>query len=145
SKSEAPDQVPGAFITRPVSQNPYKRLGIDLPARMWRDRPGLLHVQYTGPIRCRVPLVVSVHDVSFLEHPQYFTRYRATQLRFTVRRTVRTAAAVLTPSEFSRRAILNHYDLDQGKVVVVPNAVSAQFRPIDRQVAYGAIQKKFLL
>ena len=49
-----------------------------------RDRPDLLHVQYTGPLFSRVPLVVSVHDVSFLEHPQYFTRFRANQLTLTV-------------------------------------------------------------
>ena len=35
--------------------------------------PDLLHVQYTAPITCSAPIVVSVHDVSFLEHPEYFT------------------------------------------------------------------------
>jgi glycosyltransferase involved in cell wall biosynthesis len=48
----------------------------------------MLHVQYTSPIGCPVPVVVSVHDVSFLEHPEYFTRSRARQLQWTVRRTV---------------------------------------------------------
>src|ERR1700689_3612895 len=105
SKPDAPAQVPAAFLTRSVSENPYKRLGFDLPLNIRRDRPAVLHVQYTGPVFCSVPLVVSVHDVSFLEHPQYFTRFRAQQLRLTVKRTVRRAAAVLTPSQFSRRCI----------------------------------------
>ncbi len=39
------------------------------------DRPSLLHVQYTAPLFCSVPVVVSVHDVSFLEHPEYFTSF----------------------------------------------------------------------
>src|SRR5690242_6786333 len=135
SKPEAPAQVPESFQTFGVSQNPYARLGFDLPRRIRRDQPDLLHVQYTAPLFCKVPLVVSVHDVSYLEHPQYFTRFRATQLRLTVRRTVEAAAAVLTPSEFARRSILQHYNLDENKVVVVPNAVSSQFRPIGRDVA----------
>jgi glycosyltransferase involved in cell wall biosynthesis len=92
---------------------------------------------------CPVPLVATVHDVSFLEYPEYFTRFRSIQLRLTVQRTVRAAARVLTPSEFSRRAILRHYGLDENKVVVVPNAVSAQFRPIDRAVATAAVRGKF--
>ena len=71
-----------------------------------RDRPDLLHVQYTAPLACSVPIIVSVHDVSYLEHPEYFTRARAMQLRYTVKRTVRAAARILTPSEFSRRAIM---------------------------------------
>ncbi len=136
-------RLPSSIETRWVSENPYKRLGLDLPRHVRRDRPDLLHVQYTGPLFTGVPLVVSVHDVSFLEHPQYFTRFRATQLKITVKRTVERAAAILTPSEFSRDAILRHYHLDEDKVVVVHNAVSSEFRPIDRQTAQSAVERKF--
>lgn len=143
SKPDAESHLPSLIQTRKVSENPYKRLGLDIPMHLRHDQPDLLHVQYTGPLQSQTPLVVSVHDVSFLECPQYFTRYRATQLKITVRRTVERAAAILTPSEFSRNAILRHYRLDESKVVVVHNAVSSEFRPIDRQVAQAAVQKKF--
>ena len=143
AKPEAPSRLPGRIETRWVSENPYKRLGLDLPRHLAKDRPDLLHVQYTGPLFTKVPLVVSVHDVSYLEFPQYFTKYRAKQLKITVRRTVERAAAILTPSEFSRNAILRNYKLDEEKVVVVHNAVSSEFRPIDRQVAQSAVQRKF--
>jgi glycosyltransferase involved in cell wall biosynthesis len=128
---------------RRVSANPFKRLGLDIPMRLREDRPDLLHVQYTGPLFCPVPLIASVHDVSFLEYPEYFTRFRSVQLRLTVKRTVKAAVRVLTPSEFSRRAILRHYALDENKVVVVPNAVSSTFRPIEREVAAAAVEQKF--
>ena len=84
SKPDAGFEVPACIRTRRVSANPYCRLGFDLPLRLRGHRPDLLHVQYTGPIFCPVPLVVSVHDVSFLEHPGYFTRFRAAQLSLTV-------------------------------------------------------------
>ena len=143
SKQGAKADLPRRIRTRRVSQNPYKRLGMDLPRHLWRDRPDLLHVQYTGPLFGLAPLVVSVHDVSFLEYPQYFTRFRSLQLGLTVRQTVQRAARVLTPSEFSRHAILRHYRIPEEKVVVVPNAVAGQFRPIDREVARAAIHRKF--
>jgi glycosyltransferase involved in cell wall biosynthesis len=143
SKPWAEVDVPARFAKRQVSANPFRRLGVDLPVMLRRDRPDLLHVQYTQPLSCPVPVVVSVHDVSFLEYPRYFTRFRAAQLRATVKRTVKAAARVLTPSEFSRRGILRHYGLDESKVVVVPNAVSSAFRPIEREVAAAAIQRKF--
>ena len=143
SKQGAKADLPRRILTRRVSQNPYKRLGMDLPRHLWRDRPDLLHVQYTGPLFGLAPLVVSVHDVSFLEYPQYFTRFRSLQLGLTVRQTVQRAARVLTPSEYSRRAILRHYRIPEEKVVVVPNAVAGQFRPIDREVARAAIHRKF--
>jgi glycosyltransferase involved in cell wall biosynthesis len=143
SKKGLDADLPSRIQTRSVSDDPFKRLGLDLPRHLRRDRPDLLHVQYTGPVFSPVPLVVSVHDVSYLEHPQYFTRFRSMQLRITVRRTLERAARVLTPSEFSRRAILTHYRIAEDKVVVVPNAVESQFRPIEREVARVAIQRKF--
>ena len=45
-----------------------------------------------------MPVVVSVHDVSFIEHPEYFRNYRAAQLRWTVRRTVRLAGGIVRNS-----------------------------------------------
>jgi glycosyltransferase involved in cell wall biosynthesis len=143
SKPGAPSLVPKGMQTRWVSTNPYKRLGFDLTRHLRHDRPNLLHVQYTGPLLKFAPLVVSVHDVSYLECPQYFTRFRAAQLKLTVKRTVESAARVLTVSEFSRRAILKHYDLDENKVVVVPNAVSSHFRPVEREAAQAVVWNKF--
>ena len=135
AKPNASAGVPAGFRTRRVSTNPFKRLGYDIPRSLRMDRPDVLHVQYTGPLFCRTPLVVSVHDVSYLEHPEYFTKLRAMQLRLTVKHTVRRAARILTPSEFSKRSILNAYRIPEEKVVVVPNAVSASFRPMQRDVA----------
>jgi glycosyltransferase involved in cell wall biosynthesis len=143
SKPGAHLQVPKSIRTSQVSENPFRRLGLDLPMKLRYDRPDLLHVQYTAPISCPVPLVVSVHDVSYLEHPQYFTRFRSTQLRLTVKRTVEAAARILTPSEFSRKAILRHYRIDEQKVVVVPNAVSSSFRPVERESAAAVVEEKF--
>lgn len=135
SRDEAIADVPARFQKRRVAVNPFVRLGYDLPRRVAQDRPSLLHVQYTAPLTCAAPIVVSVHDVSFLEHPEYFTFFRATQLRLTVRRTVKAAACVLTPSEFSKQRIVDAYKLSDDKVVVLPNGVSGVFHPVVRETA----------
>jgi len=146
SSEEACGSLPAGIRTSSISTNPFLRLGCELSMKLRRDRPDLLHVQYTAPVVCAVPVVVSVHDVSFLEHPEYFTGGRARQLRWTVRRTVDRAAKVLTVSEFSRRAILRVYGhLDEDKVVVAPNAAGAEFRPVSRQSAQAAVSKRFSL
>jgi glycosyltransferase involved in cell wall biosynthesis len=143
SVDDAAAWVPARFQWRPVAANPYLRLGIDLSSKLREDRPDLVHVQYTAPLGCPVPVVVSVHDVSFLEHPEFFTTPHAYQLRYTVRRTIRSAARVLTPSEFSRRSIMKAYGLDERNIVVVPNAVSAEFRPRGREQASANIEERF--
>ena len=50
SVPEAAELVPHCFSQRRVSRNPFVRLGFDLPRRVRRDKPDLLHVQYTAPI-----------------------------------------------------------------------------------------------
>jgi len=140
SRQPSSEDLPDRFIKRPVSANPFLRLGVDIPRRLRKDRPDLLHVQYTAPVFCSTPIVVSVHDVSFLEHPEYFTSFRSLQLRCTVRHTVRAAARVLTVTEFSKRSILNAYGLPDEKIAVLPNGVSGDFRPIAREVASRSLR-----
>jgi glycosyltransferase involved in cell wall biosynthesis len=143
SRSNARDEIPAGFAVHEVSASPFVRLGFDLPRRLLRDRPGLLHVQYTAPVFTSVPVVVSVHDISFLSHPHYFTRSRAVQLNVTVRSTVKGAAAVLTPSEFSKRGIIGAYGLPEEAVHVIPYGVSSTFRPVARDVANRRVSEKY--
>jgi glycosyltransferase involved in cell wall biosynthesis len=140
---DASGWVPERFTKRPVARNPFVRLGIDLSREMRRDRPDLLHVQYTAPLACPVPVVVSVHDVSFLENPEFFTKARAWQLRWTVARTVRAAAGILTVSEFSRDAIARAFHLDPARIAVAPGAAASSFRPHNRQAATAWVRSKY--
>jgi glycosyltransferase involved in cell wall biosynthesis len=143
SASNVNGWVPGRFERRMVSKNPFCRLGYDLSRNLLRDRPDLLHVQYTAPLECPVPVVVSVHDVSFVEHPEYFQFTRRRQLCWTVRRTVQTAAKIVTGSEFSRAAIARVYGVNGDDIAVVPNAASPIFRPIAPEVASARVLARF--
>ena len=143
SGPNAAQAVPSRFASRQVSGNPFVRLGWDLSRRLKEDKPDLIHVQYTAPLNCPSPIVVSVHDVSFLEHPEYFRAARVMQLKLTVRRTVQRAARILTPSEFSARQIQRVYGVDPEKITVVPNAVSAVFRPMHREAARAQVAERF--
>jgi len=140
---EAARAVPPGFLTRRVSRNPFLRLGSDLSRQLRRDRPDLIHVQYTAPLACPAPIVVSVHDVSFLEHPGFFPAARALQLRLTVGRTVARAARIVTVSEFSRRAIARVYGLDEEEIIVVPNAAATHFRPLPHTSATAWVWRQF--
>ncbi|MDP9169999.1 MAG: glycosyltransferase family 4 protein [Acidobacteriota bacterium] len=142
SSEEAERLLPQRFRMRRVSANPYVRLGWDLGRRIRADRPDLVHVQYTAPLLSRTPVVVTVHDVSFLEHPEYFPRLRRAQLDFTVARTVRQAAKILTVSEFSRDAILRAYEIPRDKILVVPNAANPDFRVIGRERAQHSVRER---
>ena len=137
--------VPARFAMRRVSANPFVRLGLDLSSRLREDRPDLLHVQYTAPLACPVPVVVSVHDVSFLEHPKFFPPFRALQLRWSVNRTVRAAAKILTLSDFSSAAIQRAYHVAPEDIVVAPLAAAQEFRPLHIDNAVDWVRNRFKL
>ena len=143
SEPGAEKLVPRKFQTEQVSSNPYLRLGRDLTRRIAADKPDLLHVQYTAPLINRVPVVSTVHDVSFIENPEYFPATRRSQLRYTVARTIKLAARIITVSEFSRDAILRAYPVSPDKVRVIPNAASPEFRVVARGRAAHAIRDHF--
>ncbi|MCS7315271.1 MAG: glycosyltransferase family 1 protein [Bryobacterales bacterium] len=143
SRPEAEAWLPTRVRRARVSANPFVRLGADLPRLLRRHRPSLIHVQYTAPLHCPTPVVVTVHDVSFLEHPEFFSSWRAKQLRWTVRRTVARAAHVLTGSEFSARAIARHYRGSAPEITVIPHAAASMFRPVARETAAAKVRWRF--
>lgn len=143
AEPEAETWIPRGFHLSYVSRNPFVRLGTDLSSRLRADKPDLIHVQYTAPLVCPVPIVVTVHDVSYFEHPEYFRLSRSLQLRLTTRHTLRRAAKIITISEYSRQRISKDYNIDPGEIAVTPLAAQECFRPIDRAVAARRVASRF--
>jgi len=90
----------------------------------------LLHCPtFRGPFRASTPLVVTVHDLAVLRHPEWFNRWSATYSRFAVPRVVRAASRVIAVSEFTKGELVSLLDLDPSVIRVVPNAVEDVFTP----------------
>ncbi len=107
-----------------------------LPGLVRRAGAGVLFAPaYTGPLRCPVPMVVAIHDVSFAAHPEWFSWREGLRRRVLTRMSARRAARVLTISEFSKREIIRHFGVDASKVAVTyPGVTSmADVPPSDRE------------
>jgi glycosyltransferase involved in cell wall biosynthesis len=105
---------------------PHLRIPLELPIRARLDAVDLLHVQYVAPPVPGVRVVTAIHDVSFEDEPGLIPAPTRLRLQSTVRLAVRTSAAVVTPSEFSRGRLLHHFDLDPQRVVVTPPGIPVQ-------------------
>lgn len=80
---------------------------------------------YTMPLVLGLPRVVSMHDVSFAAHPEWFPRRQALRRRLIATASARRARRVLTLTEFSRREIVKHLGVAAEKVQVIAPAVDA--------------------
>jgi glycosyltransferase involved in cell wall biosynthesis len=91
---------------------------------------------FRGPFRAAQPLVVTVHDLAVLRHPEWFNRWTATYSRFAVPRVVRAAHRVIAVSEFTKNELVDLLGVAPDKIRVVPNAVEEVFTA-DGQRAEG--------
>ncbi len=140
---EAVSWLPPSMKLRWVSKNPFLRLGGELSAKLRSDRPDLVHVQYTAPLFCPVPIVVTIHDVSFMEHPEFLPAPRALQLQISTRHTLKRAARIITISEFSRQHIARVFHVDPDVIAVTPLAAQESFRVMNRELAARMVRERF--
>jgi len=95
----------------------------------------LLHcTSNTAPNLGNTPLVLTLHDIFFLETFSLFTksyslyqRFGNTYRRFTVPPLIRKAKKIITVSNSEKSRIVNFFKIDGKKVNVIYNGVSEQF------------------
>lgn len=96
---------------------------VHLASAVRRDRPDVLFCPaYSAPLAAGVPVVVALHDVSFLAHPEWFPPRSRLRRRLLAALSARRAATVFTISEFSRGEIVSRLGVPAGRVRVVPLA-----------------------
>ena len=79
--------------------------------------------------------VLTIHDLQYLFYPEYFTRTKLTYLKRMVPRSAEVARLILTPSEYTRRAVIERLSIDPSLVVTVPHGISlSEGRIVDTDV-----------
>jgi glycosyltransferase involved in cell wall biosynthesis len=75
--------------------------------------------------------VLTIHDLQYLYYPEYFTRKKLTYLKILMPRSAEAARLILTPSEFTRRTIIERLDIDPSIVITVPHGISPREDRVD--------------
>lgn len=126
---QLPKQI--AHVAEPP--HPPTNLGwsaVGLPWAASSARVDVIHAPaYTAPLRSRIPTVVTIHDVSYERHPEWYPYRRDWLRRAFYRRSARAAAHVITDSEFSAQEIAAAYGLARQRITVAPLGVSHAFVP----------------
>jgi glycosyltransferase involved in cell wall biosynthesis len=113
---------PHVHFRRLTTSSSLLRLAADLPLRAAREGLGVLHTTYAAPLLATCPVVVTVHDISFVAHPEWFSARDLRVLSLTVPWSMRRAARIVTVSELCRAEIIEHYRVPEERVVAIPNA-----------------------
>ena len=84
---------------------------------------------YNAPRWSKLPFVFTIHDLIHLEVPTESNPIRVAYYESVVSHGVRSAAAIVTVSQFSKSRILRRYSVPDRKIFVVGNGVSHEFKP----------------
>lgn len=108
---------------------------IALPQAIAKIKPDLLHcTSNTAPINCSVPLVLTLHDIIFLEPRQSGNKSLYQNMgwyyrRLVVPRILAKCRKIITVSHFERNRIKEFLQLPEEQIVTVYNGYSNYFYP----------------
>jgi glycosyltransferase involved in cell wall biosynthesis len=94
---------------------------------------------YTAPLGLKIPLAVTIHDISFVAHPEWFRAREGMRRRWLTRRAADTASVVFTDSEFSRSELQRHLHVPASRIQVIPPGVT------ERTAAAGLQREPWVL
>ena len=100
-----------------------KRLVFEFPKIIKDNLIDLAHYQYVSPLRKCCREIVTVHDLLFLDYPQYFSLFYRIKNNFLFRRSAKRADILLTVSDYSRQSIERHFQIASNQIYLTPNAV----------------------
>jgi glycosyltransferase involved in cell wall biosynthesis len=101
---------------------------VGLPRAARKDGVAVLHCPtMRAPLRPKVPLVVTIHDVAVLRHPDAFNGWTRRYSARTLPRVSRAASAIVVGSAFSRDEVVDVLSVPESKVRVIPYGVGPPF------------------
>jgi len=120
-----------------LSPNKFYRLLFDIPRLIKKHKIDYAHFQYIVPPIKHCKYINTIHDVLFLDYPEYFPLLYRIKNKFLFKWSANFSDVVLTVSEFSKQRIQHHFGTKA--ITITPNAVDTVFfEPYDK----GAIQKQ---
>jgi len=129
------DLVPSARVVGAAPSPRPARLAweqVGLPLRLARAEIDVHHgPHYTMPEHTSVPVVVTIHDLSFFEAPQWHERSKVVLFRRAITVAARRAAAIVCPSQATANELARWCRID-GEVFVAHHGVDAtRFTPVE--------------
>ena len=126
-----PRQVPGLQVLPRNPRGLARIFAEHWEVRRFRDHHDIVHYPASiGPIfHPGLPTVVTVHDLSFLRHPEWFRKNRAWYYHYWVARSVQVADHLIADSQATADDLMNLLEVPANRISVAHLGVTPHFRP----------------
>ena len=90
----------------------------------------------TAPIRCKIPLILTLHDIIFLEprdksNKSFYQNMGWRYRRFVVPRILKKCKRIITVSDFELNNIITKLQIPEEKMVMIYNGYNQWFKPVE--------------
>ena len=90
----------------------------------------------TAPIRCKIPLILTLHDIIFLEprdksNKSFYQNMGWRYRRFVVPRILKKCKRIITVSDFEFNNIITKLQIPEEKMVMIYNGYNQWFKPVE--------------
>lgn len=119
------------------------RISLAMPVMARKQGASLLHVSYIAPPYSPCPTVVTVHDLSYVLFPQFFSLRDRLLLSTLVPISLRRAAKVVAVSQRTKEDLLECYHLPENQVAVTYEAASEAFQPVANDALLTEVKEKY--
>ncbi|MDD2601108.1 MAG: glycosyltransferase family 1 protein [Kiritimatiellae bacterium] len=117
-----------------------------LPLKLTRNNAGLLHAPaYVAPMAAPCPVVLTVHDLHAMTHPQFCTASNRLHYSLMIPPSIRKAAAVIAFSEYTKRTIQKRFPEAAEKITVIPPGISPLFKYHPQSVDSERVRQRYQL
>lgn len=121
----------------------WHRLGVPLPVEIWSGPATVFHAtDFLAPPTRSARTLVTIHDLSFLRHPERAEPTLARFLAHRVPRSARRAAHILADSECTRGDIVDLLGIPRERVSVAYAGVGEEYRRVHDPVRLGAARRE---
>lgn len=105
---------------------------VSLPLVVNKMKLDLLHcTANTAPLICPVPLVVTLHDIIYIEETNFkgsaYQNFGNVYRKFVVPLAIKKAKTIITVSSYEKDVIAEKCSIDPEKIVVIHNGVDTRF------------------
>ncbi len=128
-----------------------------LPRAAKNNKCDILHcTSNTAPIKLGIPVVVTLHDIIYMEKTYFrllmdkgtlYQKYGNVYRRYIIPRVVKSARKIITVSNFERKRIADFFSFPESddRLIAIYNGVSEYFKPINDENELNRVKNKYKL
>lgn len=134
------------FYSRAELRWPIRRFWMQLRVtwELWRHPPDVFFVPAQGLpffIFKKIKVATTIHDIGFFRRPDLYHRAEVRRQKSAVRRAVKRADIIFTPSEFTKSELIDLCHAKPEKIVVTPLAMDKDFVRLQKEDTQKVLDK----